>query len=52
MAEETKENLEVPAQFKDLVEKIEKMTVLELAELVKVLEKKFGVSAAAPMVMA
>lgn len=50
--EESKENVEVPAQFKDLVEKIEKMTVLELAELVKVLEKKFGVSAAAPMAMA
>lgn len=39
--------VEVPAQFKDLVEKIEKMTVIELNELVKVLEKKFGVSAVA-----
>lgn len=38
---------EVPAQFKDLVEKVEKMSVLELHELVKVLEKRFGVSAAA-----
>jgi large subunit ribosomal protein L7/L12 len=37
----------VPAQFKDMVEKIEKMSVLELNELVKVLEKRFGVSAAA-----
>ncbi len=41
------EKVEVPAQFKDLVEKIEKMSVLELNELVKVLEKKFGVSAVA-----
>lgn len=41
------ETVEVPAQFKKLVEDIEKMTVLELSELVKVLEKKFGVSAAA-----
>lgn len=39
--------VEVPAAFKKLVEEIEKMTVLELSELVKVLEKKFGVSAAA-----
>ncbi|MES2437298.1 MAG: 50S ribosomal protein L7/L12 [Patescibacteria group bacterium] len=38
---------EVPAQFKDMVEKIEKMSVLELNDLVKVLEKRFGVSAAA-----
>ena len=39
--------VEVPAKFKDLVEKIETMSVLELHELVKVLEKKFGVSAQA-----
>jgi large subunit ribosomal protein L7/L12 len=41
------EKIEVPAKFKDLVEKIETMSVLELHELVKLLEKKFGVSAAA-----
>ena len=35
-----------------LVEAISQMTVLELAELVKALETKFGVSAAAPMAMA
>src|SRR3989339_946401 len=34
-------------KFKDIIEKIEKMSVLELHELVKVLEEKFGVSAAA-----
>lgn len=52
-AEATEEKtMEVPKEFKDLVEKIEKMTVLELSELVKVLEEKFGVSAAAPMMMA
>ncbi len=45
-AEETEE-VEVPAEFKEIVEKIEAMTVLELNELVKVFEKKFGVSAAA-----
>jgi large subunit ribosomal protein L7/L12 len=43
----TTETVEVPAKFKKLVEEVENMTVLELSELVKVLEKKFGVSAAA-----
>lgn len=36
----------VPEKFKVLLETIEKMSVLDLAELVKILEKKFGVSAA------
>lgn len=49
MSEEKK--VEVPAKFKALVEEVEKMSVLDLAELVKVLEDKFGVSAAAPMAM-
>ncbi|MEI6477967.1 MAG: 50S ribosomal protein L7/L12 [bacterium] len=40
------------SNFADLIEKIEKLTVLELSELVKELEEKFGVSAAAPMMMA
>lgn len=35
----------------DVVKFIEGMTVLELAELVKELEQKFGVSAAAPVAM-
>ncbi len=54
MAEEIKkeEQVEVPAKFKNLVEEVEKMSVLDLSELVKVLEKKFGVSAAAPMAVA
>ena len=41
------ESFEVPKEFKKIVEEIEKMTVLELHELVKVFEKRFGVSAAA-----
>lgn len=41
------ESVEVPAEFKALVEQVEKMSVLELHELVKVLEKRFGVSASA-----
>jgi large subunit ribosomal protein L7/L12 len=48
MAEEKKE-VQVPEKFKALVEQIEKLSVLDLAELVKVLEEKFGVSAAAPV---
>ena len=47
MAEE--EKVEVPTKFKELVEKIETLSVLDLAELVKVLEKKFGVSSQAQM---
>ncbi len=39
--------VEVPEKFKDIVEKIENMSVLDLHELVKLFEKKFGVSAAA-----
>ena len=44
--------VEIPAKFKTIVETIEKMSVLDLNELVKLLEKKFGVSAAAVAVAA
>lgn len=47
---ETKK-VEVPSKFKDIVKAVEEMSVLDLSELVKVLEDKFGVSAAAPMAM-
>lgn len=57
MAEETKkdaveettteEAVEVPKKFAKLITEIETMSVLDLSELVKVLEKKFGVSAQA-----
>lgn len=46
------EKIEVPEKFKKLVEEIEKLSVLDLAELVKVLEKKFGVSATPQVVAA
>ena len=39
--------METPAKFKDIVSSIENMSVLDLHELVKHLEEKFGVSAAA-----
>lgn len=51
MADE-KEVVEVPEKFQGLVSNIEKLSVLDLAELVKILEKKFGVSAAAPVAVA
>jgi large subunit ribosomal protein L7/L12 len=53
MAEDTtaapaaEEKMEVPSKFKSLVESVEKMSVIELNDLVKVLENRFGVSAAA-----
>ncbi len=50
MSDETKV-VEVPAKFQALVSEIEKMSVIDLSELVKVLEEKFGVSAAAPAMM-
>ena len=50
MSEEQKE-IVVPGKFKSIVETIEKMSVLDLSELVKILEDKFGVSAAAPAMM-
>ena len=50
MSDEVK--VEVPEKFKSIVEQVEKLTAIELSELVKVLESKFGVSAAAPMAMA
>jgi large subunit ribosomal protein L7/L12 len=46
-ATDVDESVEVPKEFKKLVEQVEAMTVLELHELVKVLEKRFGVSASA-----
>ena len=49
---DTENKVEVPAKFKDIVSTIEKMSVIDLHELVKVLEKKFGVSAAAPVAAA
>ncbi len=41
------ETKEVPSKFKDLVASVEKMSVLELHELVKAIEAHWGVSAAA-----
>lgn len=51
MSDEVKA-VEVPEKFKSVVDQVEKLTAIELSELVKILEAKFGVSAAAPMMMA
>jgi len=44
---EDKKEVSIPAKFKDLIAKIEEMSVIDLHELVKTLEEKFGVSAVA-----
>ena len=51
MSEEKKA---IPEKFQDLVGSIEKLSVIDLADLVKVLEDRFGVTAAAaaPVMMA
>ena len=52
MADEEKKLPELSENGKKVMEIVEKMTVLELADLVKVMEDKFGVSAAAPVAVA
>jgi len=55
VAEEKKteeKKVELTASMKGVMDTLEKMTVIELADLVKALEEKFGVSAQAPMAMA
>lgn len=56
MAEEKKEtkqkDVKLSANQKEILEMVEKMSVLELSQLVKALEEKFGVSAAAPVAVA
>lgn len=50
--EEKKEEKAAPSgKFADLIKQIENLSVLELSELVKELEDRFGVSAAAPVAM-
>lgn len=51
MTEEVKKT-EIPEKFKSLVGEIDKLSALELSELVKTLEEHYGVSAAAPVAVA
>jgi large subunit ribosomal protein L7/L12 len=52
MADEAKTLPTLTENAQKVIEMVEKMTVLELADLVKVMEDKFGVSAAAPVAVA
>ncbi len=52
MADEVKDLPKLTDNAQKVIEMVEKMTVLELADLVKVMEDKFGVSAAAPVAVA
>lgn len=52
MADEVKDLPTLTENAQKVIEMVEKMTVLELADLVKVMEDKFGVSAAAPVAVA
>ena len=54
MSEETtvEKEVDLSADAKKVIETVEKMTVLELSHLVKALEDKFGVVAAAPVAVA
>ncbi|NMB91972.1 50S ribosomal protein L7/L12 [candidate division WWE3 bacterium] len=52
MTEEKKEETKISKDAEKVMEMIEKMTVLELNDLVKALEEKFGVSASAPVMVA
>jgi len=52
MAEETKEEVKLSKDAEKILDMVEKLSVLDLANLVKAMEDKFGVSAAAPVMMA
>lgn len=51
MAEDTKKEIKLSADAQKVMDMVEKMTVLELNDLVKALEEKFDITAAAPMMM-
>jgi large subunit ribosomal protein L7/L12 len=48
--EKKTEKVEVPAEFKTLVDQLDKMSALDISKFVKFLEEYWGVSAAAPAV--
>ena len=52
MTEQAKEAVKVEGKMAEFVEYVQGITVLELSQLVKALEEKLGVSAAAPMAAA
>jgi large subunit ribosomal protein L7/L12 len=48
--EKKTEDVKVPAEFKGIVDQLDKMSALEISKFVKFLEEYWGVSAAAPAV--
>jgi large subunit ribosomal protein L7/L12 len=50
--EEAKEKVKLSANLQKIVDEIEKLSILEVSDLVKALEDKFGVSAQAPVAVA
>lgn len=52
MADEEKQTKVLPKKLEDVIKTVETLTVLELADLVKALEDKFGVTAAVPVLAA
>jgi len=52
MTNKTKSEIKVSDKLQKIIEEIERLSVLELADLVKALEEKFGVSAAVPVAAA
>ena len=50
--ESKKSDIQLSKKMQDIIDSVESMTVLELSNLVKVLEEKFGVTAAQPMIVA
>jgi len=52
MADETKTDVQLSKDAEKILDMVEKLSVLDLANLVKAMEDKFGVSAAAPVAVA
>ena len=52
VATEEKPKVQLSEKMEGMIKTVEEMTVLELSELVKAMEDRFGVSAAAPVAMA
>ncbi len=51
MSEQNTSTVEISAEMSSIIEKLEKLSVIDCVNLVKALEKKWGVTAAAPVAM-
>lgn len=52
MTEEVKTEIKLSATAQEILDKVEKLTLIEMADLIKAMEEKFGVTAAAPVAAA